>query len=151
MKYLNAAILSVALVCQSSLSFAAAKVQVHDAWIPEAPPVAKVMAAYLVIENTGTKPVKIIGVTSSAFGMVMMHKTITENGMSRMVHQPSLTVAPKSKLKFERGGLHLMLMDPVHGLKVGDKVKLTLETADKHKIQFTAIVKPATLDDDHAQ
>lgn len=150
MKYLNTALLFWGLILTTSLSFAAGKVQVHDAWIPEAPPVASVMAAYLVIENTGNIPVKIIGVSSPAFGDVMMHKTVTENGMSRMIHQSSLTVAPKSKLKFERGGLHLMLMDPKHHLKVGDKVALTLETADKHKIPFTAVVKPASLGDDPA-
>lgn len=145
MKYINAALLVVGLVFLSSLSFAAGKVQVHDAWIPEAPPVAKVLAAYMTIENTGDKPVTITGVSCDAFGMVMMHKTITENGMSRMIHLGSLTVAPKSKAVFARGGMHVMLMEPKHGFKVGDKVSLTLETADKQKIPFTAVVKPATL------
>jgi copper(I)-binding protein len=149
MKYLNTAILFIALVFQASLSFAAGHVQVHDAWIPEAPPVADVMAAYMTIENSGTKPVTITGVSCDAFGMVMMHKTVTENGVSRMIHLGSLTVAPKSKAVFERGGMHVMLMGPKHSFKVGDKVKLTLTTKDNQHIDFTAVVKPATLGDDH--
>ncbi len=148
MKYINAALLFAGLVFQSSLTFAAGKVQVHDAWIPEAPPVAKVMAAYMTIENTGSKPITITGISCDAFGMVMMHKTVTENGMSRMIHLDNLTVAPKSKAVFKRGGMHVMLMDPKHSFKVGDKVSLTLVTADKIKIPFTAVVKPATLGND---
>jgi len=148
MKNLSTALLFLGLAFQASLSFAAGKVQVHDAWIPEAPPVAKVMAAYMTIENTGSKPVTITGVSCDAFGMVMMHKTVTENGMSRMIHLDSLKVAPKSKAVFKRGGMHVMLMDPKHSFKVGDKVSLTLETADKKKIPFTAVVKPATLGND---
>jgi copper(I)-binding protein len=76
-----------------------------------------------------------------------MHKTVTENGMSRMIHLGSLTVAPKSKAVFKRGGMHVMLMQPKHGFKVGDKVALTLKTADKQKIHFTAVVKSASLGD----
>ena len=122
--------------------------QVRDAWIPEAPPVADVMAAYFEIENTGSKPVTITGFSCKDFGMVMMHKTVEKDGMSRMIHMDTLTVAAKSKLKFERGGLHLMLMMPKHSLKAGAKVAITMETADKQKIHFTALVKAAGLSDD---
>ncbi|MBI1422844.1 MAG: copper chaperone PCu(A)C [Gammaproteobacteria bacterium] len=148
MKYFTTTILAIGMMLQASLALAAGTVKVHDAWIPQAPPVADVLAAYLVVENTGSKPVTIVGATSPDFAGVMMHKTITENGVARMVHESSLTIAPKSKLVFERGGLHLMLMSPKHGFKLGDKVHLSLETADKHKIPFTAIVKEATLGDD---
>ena len=148
MKYLNATLLFAGLVFASSLAYAAGTVHVRDAWIPEAPPVADVMAAYFVIDNTGSKPVTITGFSCKAFGGVMMHKTIEKDGMSRMIHMDTLTVAAKSKLKFERGGLHLMLMQPKHGFKAGDKVAMSMQTADKHTIHFTAIVKPASLGDD---
>ena len=149
MRHINAVVAGIALLFQASLAFAAGDVHVRNAWIPEAPPVASVMAAYMEIDNTGAKPVTITGISCDEFGGVMMHKTVTENGVSRMMHLGSLTVAPKSKAVFQRGGMHVMLMDPKHSFKVGDKVSLTLETADKQKIPFTAIVKPATLGDDH--
>ena len=148
MKYLRVVMLFVGLVLQSSLTFASGHVQVRDAWIPEAPPAVDVMAAYFEIENTGSKPVTITGFSCSAFGDVMMHKTVEKDGMSRMIHVDTLTVAAKSKLKFERGALHLMLMMPKHSLRQGDKVALTMHTADKQAIHFTAIVKAASLDND---
>jgi len=148
MKFLKALLLSVALASFSPLATADAGVVVHGAWIPEAPPVAQVMAAYMVVQNTSSKSITITGVSCDAFGMVMMHRTVTENGVSRMIHEDRLTVAPGSTLSFQRGGLHVMLMQPRHGFKLGDKVPMTLELADQRKIPFTAIVKPATLDDD---
>jgi len=127
---------------------AAEHVKVRHAWIPEAPPVASVMAGYFEIDNSGDKPVVINGVSSPAFGDAMMHKTIEENGMSRMIHMDHVTVAPHSKVTFQPGGLHVMLMSPRHPLKVGDKVAITLQTVNKQMIHFKAVVKPAALGED---
>lgn len=148
MKYLKTALLFVGMLCLAAQSYAAGKVIVRHAWIPQAPPVADVMAAYFEIDNNGSKPVTIVSVSCPAFRNVMMHKTIEKNGMSRMIHLPSLTVAAHSKAVFHRGGMHLMLMRPKHSLKIGDKVHITMVTADKHKIHFTAVVKKASLGDD---
>jgi len=148
MKYIKTALLFVAMLCLATQSYAAGKVIVRHAWIPQAPPVADVMAAYFEIDNNSSKPVTITSVSCPAFQDVMMHKTIEKNGMSQMIHLPSLTVAPHSKAVFHRGGMHLMLMQPKHSLKLGDKVSITMETADKHKIHFTAVVKADTLGDD---
>jgi len=150
MKYLKAVILSLIFTSLTPVAFADGGVQVHNAWIPQAPPVAQVMAAYMVVENTGSKPVTITGVDCNEFGMVMMHKTVTENGVSRMIHLDDLKLAPKTKAVFHRGGMHVMLMQPKHSFTVGDKVPMTLELADKSKIKFTAVVKPASLDIDQA-
>lgn len=149
MKLFKTTILLLGLLLQASMSFAAGKVQVHNAWIPQAPPVAGVMAAYMVVENSGDKPVVITDVACSAFNGVMMHKTVTKDGVSHMIHLDSLTIQPHSKAVFKRGGMHVMLMGPKHAFKVGDKVKLTLTTKDKQHIHFTAVVKPATLGEDH--
>lgn len=148
MKYIKTALLFVGLLCLATQSYAAGKVQVRHAWIPQAPPVADVMAAYFEIDNNSDKPVTITGASCPTFHGVMMHKTVEKNGMSRMIHLPSLTIAAHSKAVFHRGGMHLMLMRPKHSLKIGDKVSITMVTADKHKIHFTAVVKKASLGDD---
>lgn len=152
MKYSAAVMFLGGLLGGVALAFAGSPLQVKDAWVPEAPPVAEVMAAYFEVENTGDKAVTITDVNCPDFGMVMMHKTVTQDGMSKMMHQDGVTVAAKSKVKFERGGLHLMLMNPKHAFKVGDSIPLTMQTSDKQTIQFNAIVKPASLGgDDHHQ
>lgn len=120
--------------------------QVNDAWIPEAPPVAKVMAGYLVIHNPSGKPVRITGVSSEDFKRVEMHRTTEKDGVSRMVRQDMLSIDGGGTLKFERGGLHLMLMDPERKIKLNDLVKIRL-TTDKGTVTFSAMVKPAAIED----
>lgn len=125
---------------------------VQDAWIPEAPPVAMMNAGYLVIKNNGKQPIDIVGAQSDAYGDVEIHKSITtKDGMARMIKQDKITVAPGKEVKFERGGLHLMLMQPKHALKVGDTVKMELITKDQQHVAFTAMVKAPTLGEhDHS-
>lgn len=149
MKYLKVALLMLGMLGLTTPAMAAGKVEVRDAWIPQAPPVAGVMAAYFRIENHGSKPVEIVGATCSAFHSVMMHKTVEKNGMSEMIHLDSLKVPANSSVTFRQGGLHLMLMQPKHAMKIGDKVAITLVTAHKHKIHFTAVVKSPMLGNDH--
>jgi copper(I)-binding protein len=144
MKKLNIRVLIyIALIALVPAAQAAGHVKVRKAWIPAAPPVANVMAGYFEIDNSGTKPVVISGVSCPAFASAMMHKTIEKNGMSRMIHMDHVTVAPHSKVTFQPGGLHVMLMSPKHPLKVGDKVTITLHTKDKQAIKFSAVVKSA--------
>ena len=42
-----------------------------------------------------------------------MHETIVEDGIARMREIPVLDIAAGETLAFERGGRHLMLMQPV--------------------------------------
>lgn len=124
---------------------------VEEAWIPEAPPVAMMNAGYLRIKNSGKQPVVIVAAQSDAYGDVEIHKSVIKDGMSRMIKQDEITIEPGKEINFERGGLHLMLMQPKHPLKIGDQAKMALITKDKQTITFTATVKAARLDDtDHS-
>lgn len=124
---------------------------VEEAWIPEAPPVAMMNAGYLRIKNNGKQPVVIVAAQSDAYGDVEIHKSVTKDGMARMIKQDQITIEPGQEIKFERGGLHLMLMQPKHPLKIGDQAKMALITKDKQTISFTATIKAATLGDtDHS-
>jgi len=112
MKFLKALLLSVALASFSPLATADAGVVVHGAWIPEAPPVAQVMAAYMVVQNTSSKSITITGVSCDAFGMVMMHRTVTENGSAGIdaelsARRPARDVdAAQARVQAGRQGAH---------------------------------------------
>jgi periplasmic copper chaperone A len=139
------------LLVLSLTATAGESIVVADAWIPEAPPVAMMNAGYLRITNHGKQPVVIVAVKSDAYGDVEMHKSVTKDGMARMIKQDEITIAPGQEIKFERGGLHLMLMEPKRPLKIGDQAKMVLITKDKQTVNFTATVKAATLGDtDHS-
>lgn len=127
----------------------ASQLQVTDAWIPEAPPVARVMAAYLTLNNPSDKNLTLTSVSSPDFKRVEMHRTENKDGMSRMVRQNNVEIPAKGRTEFKPGGLHLMLMQPKRAIKKGDTVMLVL-TVDKQTLSVKATVKEATLDDHSA-
>lgn len=58
--------------------------------------------------------------------MGMIHETVPSNGMSTMRDAPLLSLPANGQLLFAPGGRHVMLMNPDHALRVGDKVRVTL-------------------------
>ncbi|MFO7321883.1 MAG: copper chaperone PCu(A)C [Chloroflexota bacterium] len=85
-----------------------------------------ISGAYLTLENRGEEPAVLIGVTSPRAGIIELHETRHEDGIARMRPVETIDVDAGSRVVFEPGGLHLMLMDlPVH-LLPGDVVPLTL-------------------------
>jgi len=81
-----------------STSHAADSLTVTDSWIPEAPPGARVMAAYMNIQNTSINSIDIIAVSSPAFDSVEMHLSREVDGIAKMLQQDKLSVAAKSTL-----------------------------------------------------
>ena len=141
-------LLSITLLVSliSGQSLAKDGLKISDAWIPQAPPVAKVMAGYLKINNPTSSKITINKVTSPNFNTVEMHQTIEKDGMARMVKQETMTIPANSEVIFKRGGLHLMLIQPKQPLNKGEKISLSFST-NKGKVDVTAEVKAAELDD----
>jgi len=131
---------------------AADSVQIREAWIPAAPPVVRVMAAYLVVENITSKPVSIRSITSPLFGVIEIHKTEVRDGMASMHKLEKLSVPAHSQLEFKPGAMHLMLMDRKQNLAIGDKVPLQFVLENGEQFSTVAVVKTAdTRIMDHSQ
>lgn len=116
---------------------------IKNAWIAEAPPVSKVMAAYLTIKNTGSETINIINAESDFYSSIEFHETVHENGMARMIRHDNLTIQADHELVLKRGGPHLMLFNPVKPLKTGDSVIIKLVTEDMSIKTITVPVKKA--------
>ena len=116
---------------------------IQQAWIAEAPPVSKVMVAYMTIMNTGPTAIEITKAESENYSSIEFHETVHEDGMARMVRHDSLKVSANSKLELRRGGPHLMLFNPVKPLRAGDKVDINLTTKDNNRLTITVTVKKA--------
>jgi len=80
--------------------------------------------AYFSLTNSGATAVTLRQVTSPEFARVEMHTTLVDDGLARMMALDSLTIAEHSGIAFAPGGPHLMLMEAVDGLSVGDVVTL---------------------------
>lgn len=118
-------------------------VTAKDAWIREAPPGAQALAGYMQLHNPSEQSREVVGAASPAFDSVMLHKTVFEGEMSKMMHQRSINIPANGSVSFEPNGYHLMMMKPKHALRAGDKVTVTLsfkngETLDvSHEVRAT--------------
>jgi len=104
-------------------------IEAHDPWVREAPPTAKVLAAYLQLHNHGDAARTLVSVESPAFKRVELHRSEEKNGMATMVRVTKIVIPAHGKVSFEPGSLHIMLIDPLARLKSGDTVKLIAAAA----------------------
>jgi hypothetical protein len=130
------------LLCASiSLAAAGGGLLVKHAWVREAPTGASMMAAYLEIENPTGRDIALVSVDSPTFAHVMLHRSVTVDGVARMLHQDSITVPAHSAVALEPGSYHLMMPAPPTHLVAGDKVQFVLHFADGSSLTVTAEVK----------
>jgi hypothetical protein len=105
------------------------------------------MAGYMVIRNNTDGMIRLVGAESDAFGRVMIHRTVIENGQARMQHQDAgVSIAPGEAAEFKPRDLHLMLMQPQAELNVGDTVNVVLrfEGREPAALQEPFTVVPVT-------
>lgn len=131
-------------------SAASAEVRVDAAWVRAAPPGTPMLAGYAVLHNTGDAPVRVIGASSEAFGMVEIHRTVEIDGVSRMRPAGALEIAPGGNVTLEPGGLHLMLMRPQRDLAEGGKVKIQLDVSGASPVEAEFAVRRTAGEDPHA-
>ena len=115
---------------------------VNNAWIRPAPPNVTSMAGYFDIQNNSDKAIKIIDSSSPAFDLTMIHNTVIEDGIAKMVHLDGLTIPANSKVSLAPSGKHVMLMRPESPLKQGDSITLTLIDEDDKEYQYEIFVRP---------
>ena len=127
-----------------ALSFSAqAELMVHDAWVREAPPTAKMLAGYMTLHNNGDQVIDVVAVDSPAFAAVEMHRSEVRDGVARMVQQEKLSVPADGSLELAPGGYHLMLMQPSAPLRAGDQVELRMQLSDGTVVSVAAPVRKA--------
>lgn len=119
-------------------SVQASSLIISNAYIPDAPPMVKVMAAYMTIENTSDKTITINTYSSDTFGKVELHETIMKDGMMSMIQPDKLVIKARSKVELKPGGKHLMLFARKRNLKLNDKLTITLRSdQSQHRAQIS--------------
>jgi copper(I)-binding protein len=144
---LLAATLLTALLAPSATAAAgpAPAPLLRDAWIALPPPGTSVVAAYLVLENRGAAPLRIVGARAAGFRRAEMHESYLEGDRMKMRARPTLDVAVGARLELAPGGLHLMLFDPAQPPSVGAVHEVTLLLADGRSLTVRAAVRDPRL------
>ena len=140
---------AILLIITPAALIAGDKLEIEDAWIAEAPPVSKVMAAYMTIENETSQARKAVSMQCKAFDRAEFHRTVDKDGIARMEHQETLTIGAKAELKLVPGGYHIMLFNPSRPLKAGDETDCSMQFDDGTVIDFDLDIKKAFEDHSH--
>lgn len=101
-------------------------VSITDAWMRVIVP-SRPAAGYFKLENKSDSAVDLVAAASPGCGMVMLHESVHENGMDKMMMVKSIAVPAHGKVEFAPGGYHLMCMSPSAELKPGGSVPVTLK------------------------
>jgi len=104
------------------------RLEIKEAWIPEAPPGVSAMAGYMRLLNTGTEVLLITGASSPDFAHVHLHATIQDGDLMRMVALEKIEVAAGELVELVPNGKHLMLRNPVQQPRSGDTVQVVFKT-----------------------
>lgn len=98
-------------------------------------------AGYFTLANTSEADITLIGADSPAFGSVMMHRSVSQDGVASMQPVKRLVLPAGEQVAFEPGGYHLMLMKRTRALAIGDDIEVTLLFANgqEQSVTFRAI------------
>ena len=109
-------------------------IQVDSAWARPGLP-GGTSAAYFVLVNQGTEPVRLVGASSPVARETQIHRTVLEerpgpdgtpHQIMRMEPAGTLVLLPGDELTFQPGGLHVMFLHLIEPLEAGGRVGLTL-------------------------
>lgn len=123
-------------------------VSVQDCWIRNMP-AGLPSGGYFVVRNSSAQAVELTGLSSPAYGMTMLHQTVTQNGMARMEHVDTVQVPAQGELAFKPGSYHAMLEKPASELATGQSVPLTLQFQGGGQVQAQCILRPASATSAH--
>jgi copper(I)-binding protein len=115
---------------------------ITQAWSRATPSGAKVAGGFLTIENKGSAPDKLIGVSADIAGKAEVHEMTSDNGVMKMRPlDKGLVIEPGKTVKLAPGGYHLMLQDLKGAFKEGEKVPVTLEFEKAGKVAVSLDVQ----------
>lgn len=143
MKYLT---MILALISSAAL----AELNIKNAIVPEAPPTAKVLTAYMQLHNHSDAEQAIVAIRSPQFKRIEMHKTEIINDIASMTPIELIRIPAHGMAELKSGGMHLMMFKPNARYSDGDCVELILEFKDGTTQSVRANVKKRDQQEDHS-
>lgn len=121
---------------------------VTDAWVRRPPPGMTMSAAYFVVRNDGTAPLRIESISSVDFDSTMLHLTVYLDGEARMRHLEAITLAPGEEFRAAPGAAHLMIGKPRSDFGTLAVARFELHCAGGGTQSFVAPVRRTSPDQD---
>jgi periplasmic copper chaperone A len=120
--------------------FKAGSITVEHPWAR--PAASGNSAAYFTLDNEGSTPDRLIGVTSAVAGRAEMHSTtIDAQGVGTMRPVQAVDLPAGGEARFAPGGLHVMLVGVTAPLVEGEEFPLTLSFEQAGKVTVAVEVE----------
>jgi len=125
------------LIFSSNLN---AEISVENEWARVTP--SGTGSVYMKIKNNGNSEDKLLSASSDKAGMVMIHRSIREGNISKMIHiHDGIAIPGNSEVSLKPGDYHLMLMDLDKNLSLGDKISIVLNFEKNDSLEITPVAK----------
>jgi hypothetical protein len=121
----------------------AAPFEVTDGWFRALPGKLPAGGYFTAFNGTG-RELSIVGASSDACGMLMLHQSSNKGGMSGMDMLDRVVVPAGGTVRFAPGGYHLMCENPTPKMKIGGRVGVLLKLSDGAAIAAGFDVRNAT-------
>ena len=117
-----------------------AEITVDNEWARVTP--SGTGSVYMKIINTGNGDDKLISASSDKAGMVMIHRSIREGDISKMIHvHDGITIPGNSSVSLKPVDYHLMLMNLDKNLSLGDKISIILNFEKNDSLEINPVAK----------
>ena len=146
--YVAVAFISLAAASVASAQqFKAGDIVISHPWSRATPKEAKVGAGYLVLENRGTVPDRLLDGSVEVAPGFEIHDVVVEDGVMRMRELEAIELPPGGSVEMKPGGRHIMFAGLLHPLTAGGKARgaLKFEDAGRIEVEFDVIAMGATL------
>lgn len=113
-----------------------ATVAISNAVLIQPPPGAPVIGGYLRMRSTGGD--RLLDVSGQISADIQMHSMAEQDGKMIMRRLPDIELPAGQEVVLDRGGLHLMIIDPLRRPEVGERVQLNMqfEQAGTLRVEF---------------
>lgn len=118
----------------SGCSTPPAAIEVSAAQVRDLVPGRDTTAGYFVLTNNTADELTLTGATSELARAIEMHRTVQRENSVGMQRVNSLSIKPNSEVRFERGGLHLMIFGVP---EVPDVFPITLKFSSGEQLTVT--------------
>lgn len=114
---------------------------IENSMIRMVPPTATVSAGFMVIKNNTNKDIKLIKVEGSISKTIELHSMVLEGETMKMRKMDTMEIKAKSSLELKRKSFHLMFIDLLKPLKLGDNHKLKFTFDNKTVLEIPISVQ----------
>lgn len=124
--------------------FKASGIEIVHPFFRATPPGAKTGAGYVILRNNGTQSDRLLGIETEAAARVTFHRTVTENGMAKMVPiEDGLEIPAGGEYRLGLDGSHAMLEGLTAPIGLGQLIAGTLVFEKAGRVDIDFEVEPA--------